>query len=645
MDRPDEAEDAAADSTNRPEPSVDDVEMDGDVNERGSGDEDEEYFEVDKILKEGDSAEHGREYLVRWGGKYNDPEHDSWEPASFLQHCTDILAAWESKKAARAARQAARRNIPPSSHPLTVKTGHKRPRSVAASDASSGARAEKRRKKQSALREHSVDGSGSEASVGTQDTFMSELKAKNEGTYAWEDASRAASSSSESDQESLASITETERARRKKSKPKVARSPPRRFKSPPLPARRPSQPQSLAPKGPTAAPVLPILLKPVYMLKRSKRSRVPESSRPVPTKPNVDRSVPKPLSLSRQNAWRKKRQEEPAPDVSALPVFRPTDVLTAAGKAMRSGLGVKHAVGNIDTAISMVHEQIQPTSAVSEKFPAEPSPRPSSPERKKTVQSDSRMKDVTPPLSEKDIEFLWTGFNSSLPGPSGTSASHFPPAPSTLNSLPRSRSKRRSSASGDTAFPNKHPPPARPFSATVASRNVEPTGAMSLSPSKIFPTPETKTWTGELVYSSEREPLGAIRLNVPEASTRILQIPIFGGETLHLEKLVPIHFVANKWLSPKEHHTRKPACLAIHFINNDNEIKLADIFQRTQSVGLVLEPTCTIVFFNKLNERSRSLFALDGISNSGAIGVSILQPLNISKSLKDNSPVDEVRLI
>lgn len=470
---------------------------------------------------------------------------------------------------------------------------------------------------------------------------MSELKAKHEGTYAWKEGSRIASSSGDSDGESHASFTERERARRKKSKTTIARSPPRRFKSPPPPGRRPSQSQSLAPRGPTAAPVLPILSKPaskpVYMLKRSKRPREPEASRPAPMKPNVERTVPKPLSLSRQNAWRKKRQEEPAPDVNALPVFRPADVLTAAGKSMRSGLGVQHAVGNIDTAISMVHEQIQPTSAVSEGFPREYSPRPSSRERRKSVQSDPRMEDVTSKLSDAEITSFW--FNSSTQRPPETSASHLPPVSSAVNALPRSRT-----VSGDTAVPRKYPPPVRRLSASSASRNVEATSATSQSPSKILPTPETRTWTGELVYSSEREPLGGIRLNVPEASTRILRVPKFSGETLHLEKLVPIHFIVNKWLSPEVHRTRKPVCLAIHFINNDSEIKLADILQRTQSVGLVLEQTCTIVFFNKLNERSRSLFALDGVSNSGAIGVAILQPLNPFKSLKTSSPVDKVRL-
>jgi Chromo (CHRromatin Organisation MOdifier) domain len=677
MDRPDEADDTATDSTNPRERSLshlDNVEMaHSGVNQGGSGNEEKEkeegeYFEVDKILKEGESDEGGVVYLVRWGGQYKDPEYDSWEPASNLERCSDIVAAWERRKTERAAAQARRCNIPPPSlQQLTFQTDHKRSRSAAASDVSSGARAEKRRKKQSVIREHSDDGSDSDASVGTQDTFLSELRAKHEGTYAWEDASRVVSSSSESDEETLASVTDKERARRKRLKTTVARSPPRRFKSP-LPGRRPSQSQSLAPKGPTAAPVLPILSKkPVYLLKRSKRPREPEVSRPALMKPNVDRPVSKPLSLSRQNALRKKRREEPAPDVNAIPVFRPADVLTAAGKAMRSGLGVAHAVGNIDTAISMVHEQIQPTSAKSEKFPpsavsenfppsavserfptsaksegfpVEPPGRPYSPERRESVQSDSLMDDLT----NDEILSLWPSLNStaSPPRPSETSALHFPPVSSTSRALPRSRSARHS-VSGDTAVPNK-PPPARRPSLNLASRNVESASAMSLSPSKILPTPETRTWTGELVCSAEREPFGGIRLTVPDASTRIQTVPKFGGATLHLEKLVPIHFVASRWLSPEADHTRKPPCLAVLFINNDSEIKLADILQRTQSVGLVLERTCTIVFFNKANERSRLLFDLDRVSNSGAIGVAVLQPLSLSKSLKDNSPVDEVRL-
>lgn len=94
------------------------MERDGDANERDSGaeeeEDDQEFFEVDRILKEGESAERGVEYLIRWGGKYNTADYDSWEPAIFLQHCTDILAEWERKKAARAGGEGRRGNIPPS---------------------------------------------------------------------------------------------------------------------------------------------------------------------------------------------------------------------------------------------------------------------------------------------------------------------------------------------------------------------------------------------------------------------------------------------------------------------------------------------------------------------------------------------------
>ena len=58
------------------------------------------FFEVEKILGEERSKENGQLYYkIRWLGYTSDD--DSLEPADEIQHCLDIVAAWEKEKAKR----------------------------------------------------------------------------------------------------------------------------------------------------------------------------------------------------------------------------------------------------------------------------------------------------------------------------------------------------------------------------------------------------------------------------------------------------------------------------------------------------------------------------------------------------------------
>ena len=75
----------------------------------GSGNSDDEYFEVEKILDE--IEEDGqRYYTIRWVN-YG-PEYDSHEPVSAIAHCTDIVAEWEKEKEERKIKAALRERTP-----------------------------------------------------------------------------------------------------------------------------------------------------------------------------------------------------------------------------------------------------------------------------------------------------------------------------------------------------------------------------------------------------------------------------------------------------------------------------------------------------------------------------------------------------
>jgi Chromo (CHRromatin Organisation MOdifier) domain len=56
------------------------------------------FFEVERILAEERSKENGQLYYkIRWLGYTSD--YDSLEPAHEIEHCVEIVAAWEAEKA------------------------------------------------------------------------------------------------------------------------------------------------------------------------------------------------------------------------------------------------------------------------------------------------------------------------------------------------------------------------------------------------------------------------------------------------------------------------------------------------------------------------------------------------------------------
>jgi hypothetical protein len=85
-----------------PQAKEGDVVVDATENDTDNKSEEEEeggqYFEIEKIMTE--EVKDGQLfYVVRWLGY--PPEEDTREPASELEHCVEIIAEWEAKKAER----------------------------------------------------------------------------------------------------------------------------------------------------------------------------------------------------------------------------------------------------------------------------------------------------------------------------------------------------------------------------------------------------------------------------------------------------------------------------------------------------------------------------------------------------------------
>ena len=490
---------------------------------------------------------------------------------------------------------------------------------------------------------------------------MAELKAKNEGTYEWEDINTQNSPTpSDSEEESLQSMAELERQRRK-SKKNASRSHPRGFRSPvsTLPLRKPSKLGST--ENPNA-PVLPLWMakSSLNSLKRSKR-KPGEAAKAAPV--NADERRRKSLSLTRQTTWKKKRGEEPAPDAGAITMFRPGDVLTAAGRTMKSGRGVEKSVGDIDAAISLAQEQTSPSikrrMSFGEKFPEDLPKQSDSLGSKSFAEAHA---DATKTLIERSpppnhesrlaedidmggMETAWRGpspVSSSATLPSQTPSSIALSAPSAIRPLPhRMQNETQQSASGDSVPVGRPPPPPGRVSSLTTPRTPSDDGS---STTNILPTltqDNSRTWTGELLYSTELESLGSIRLHVPESSTRIQRVPKFSKTVLCLQKLITAQYVTQKWLSASAHPTNKPECLSVQFQNSQSQSTLVEILKSTESVGLVIDDACTLLFFFKYNDRLRGVFIGDG--SSEPIGVALLQPLELSNSLNDKSPADDVR--
>ena len=75
----------------------------------GDEDDGDGWFEVDKILGETRGEDGQLYYKVRWMGY--PPEYDTFEPASELEHCVEIVATWETEKATRRKAKASKKGM------------------------------------------------------------------------------------------------------------------------------------------------------------------------------------------------------------------------------------------------------------------------------------------------------------------------------------------------------------------------------------------------------------------------------------------------------------------------------------------------------------------------------------------------------
>jgi hypothetical protein len=149
-------------------------------------------------------------------------------------------------------------------------------------------------------------------------------------------------------------------------------------------------------------------------------------------------------------------------------------------------------------------------------------------------------------------------------------------------------------------------------------------------------------WTGELLLSKENSSLGTIRLAIPQSSLKIEHLPAFSKPSICLRKMLSVQYLNKKWFSATAHPSKKPDCLQVHFQNRDAEKTLVDALRATDSAGLVLEETFTLLFFFKQNDRLRNLFNNDSASN---VGVALLPGLNLTDMEAPVHPAAEVFLL
>ena len=486
----------------------------------------------------------------------------------------------------------------------------------------------------------------SDASRGTADSFMDELKSKNEGTYAWEDVQPHKSGSlSDSDDDLFTKLTEKERQRRK-SKRKLKPAAVKRKPSPKVPAKTINQPK---PPMDSKNAHFPFMKRSMDSIKPAKR----KSGQPVNTvRADVKRSQP--LSYSQMNNIKKKQGQEPPPDTSVIAVFRPGAVLTATARNMKTGMGYQKAVGDIDTAISLTQRR-DTSTFLERKEPIVEKPQPANPLGRRTSVTEALAiaakitSEAAPKPREKSRSPLVSPVKGRVKSPVATSDTMEDVDNAILqeawfrtNPASPTRVRRASFSSTESSRPPR-PLPLRRNSST----------GLTMSPiSDSFPSPTIdilptltedggRTWTGELLYSKDFASFGTIRLLIPQSSTRIEKLPSFSASSLHLSKIVSTSYLCKKWFSATAHPSKKPECLVVEFENNQAQKTLADILKNTDSAGLVIENSCILIFFLKYNDRLRPLF--NGDASSSPIGVVLLhQTFNIPEFITKASKADEV---
>jgi hypothetical protein len=494
----------------------------------------------------------------------------------------------------------------------------------------------------------------SEASKGTDDSFMNELKSKNEGTYAWQDVRRQRKAANdetdegEEDEEEAeseyASLKEQERQRRK-SKRKTS-APPREIKKVTTTKRNPPTKSTTSSTNSKPTPHFPF------------ESRSMNSIRPARRKPgeqaNILQSNIRRLTLSQRNSIKKKQAEEPPPDANAISVFRPDAVLTAAARTMKSGRGYEKAIGDIDAAISLsqargsVGQKTDPKAASVEKGAGSPTAR----SRRSSV-SDAISNALKFRDESKSRTIDGSPFIRSPVSPVKTFAENIEEDVDT-NALANAWLKtapvpvhspiRRASYSAESSRLPEHQPPSRHNSTSnhPVPRIIPSSDSFQPPEIDILPTlseDASRTWTGNLLYSKELKSFGQVRLFIPQSSIRIKQLPKLGS-SIHLSKMLSAQYLSQKWFSKTAHPNKKPECLLVEFQDKDSQKKLVDALRNTDSAGLVCEETFTLLFFFKHNERLRMLF--NGDASSGPVGVALLDGVKIETPEAQVSKGDEV---
>jgi hypothetical protein len=84
----------------------------------------------------------------------------------------------------------------------------------------------------------------------------------------------------------------------------------------------------------------------------------------------------------------------------------------------------------------------------------------------------------------------------------------------------------------------------------------------------------------------------------------------------------------------------KPECLLVDFTEADAQTKLVDVFRKMDCVGVVLEESCTLLFYFRPDDRLRNLF--NGGGSTAPMSVAVLPPFNIANSASANPKGAEV---
>jgi Chromo (CHRromatin Organisation MOdifier) domain len=650
-------------------------------------------FPVEKILDEQiDPADGQLKYKIRW--QNYGPGDDSWEPADNIEHCVEIVDAWEATKAARQPQGGKFQFLG-----KDLGSERKRSRSTKSGEESDD-RSKKRpkvsrpsKKAKAKPRVNDNDDSESDMSRITDDSMMEMLKQKNDLTFPFEkeDVRRGGSQSiSEEDEDDIVSFKERERQRRKEkrkssgssTKPKATEKsvPAKSVPAKSVPAKTPAAGRAVRSnvKGPTTnartpqdVPHLPYGTRNLAILKPAKRApgeTVPSTIR------SDDRRTKMPLTLAGRNNIKKKQRQEPAPDMGEIAMFNPASVLTPGGRTMKSGRGVEGAIGSIDKVIAQ--RTIEPRRPLERKEPRAESPR-----KQSTTQAGLDLSARRPSVADainnaekiqegaarrprepaRDISPIRSPNRSPIRSPIIEEPELSPeintsilkdawlkgiPASRPSPQKPRGRGFQRDTApnrSNTDAFR----PPASHRRNTSDNQPMSPDFPMTESfhpPSMEVPPivaqDASRTWDGELLYGRGTKSLGTIRLSVPQSSIRLETIPLFSGPSLSLTKMISTRYLTTKMFLAKPQSSAKPECLLVDFTETDSQTKLVDIFRKMDCAGVVLEEFCTLVFYFRLDDRLRNLF--NGGGSTAPISVAVLPPFNIANIASANRTGAEV---